>query len=152
MLANDARILVRSAVVTAITGAILIAIGAITEGGKGALGAAAGVALVAVFFTLSVVVVSYAGRRFGLSAMMGAALGIFVVKVVAVLALVAALQGTTAFNTKMFGVTAIICILAWSAGQIATLARRQMLYVEPDTTGTVPQARGADGTRRAGKR
>jgi ATP synthase protein I len=152
MLANDARILVRSAVVTAITGAILIAIGAITKGGKGALGAAAGLALVAVFFSLSVVVVSYAGRRFGLSAMMGAALGIFVVKVVAVLALVAALQGTTAFNTKMFGVTAIICILAWSAGQIATLARRQMLYVEPDTTAATPQAHGADDARRAGKR
>lgn len=151
MLANDARILVRSAVATAITGAILIAIGAATEGGKGALGAVLGVALVAVFFSLSVVVVSYAGRRFGLSAMMGAALGIFVVKVVAVLALVAALSGTTAFNTKLFGLTAIICILAWSAGQIATLARRQMLYVEPDSTGTMSQARGGGHARQVGE-
>lgn len=152
MLANDARILVRSAVATAITGAILIAIGAVTKGGKGALGAAAGLALVAVFFSLSVVVVSYAGRRFGLSAMMGAALGIFVVKVVAVLALVAALSGTTVFNTKLFGLTAIICILAWSAGQIATLARRQMLYVEPDSTGTTSQASGSGHARQAGER
>ena len=62
MLANDARIVVRSAVATAIVGTILIAVGAITYGGKGALGAVFGVILVAAFFTASVVLVSFAGR------------------------------------------------------------------------------------------
>lgn len=130
MLANDARILIRSAVATVIAGVILVAISAVVDGGKGALGAALGVALVAVFFTLSVVAVSLAGR-WGPTAMTAAALGTYLVKIISVLAIVVALRGTTAFSTRLFGATAIACILVWSAGQVATLARRRIPYVEP---------------------
>ncbi len=142
MLANDARILIRSAVATAIVGVILVVVGAIIDGGKGALGAVFGVTLVAVFFSLSVVAVSLAGR-WGSAAMTATALGTYVVKILAVLIIVAGLQNTTVFNTKLFGVTAIICILAWSAGQVATLARRRMLYVVPEVrqVSTVPEVR-----------
>jgi ATP synthase protein I len=145
MLANDARILTRSAVATAISGAILIAVGAIVDGGKGALGAAFGVILVTIFFTVSVVAVSYAGRRLGPNAMTGAALGTFAVKILALLAVLAAVQGTTAFNTKIFGITAIVCILVWTGGQVFTLARSRIPYVVPEArgAGVMPEARGA---------
>ena len=135
MLANDARILIRSAVATAVAGAILVVIGAIANGGKGALGAFLGVVLVAVFFSISVVAVSLAGRLWGPAAMTAAALGTFLLKVLGVLALVAAFQDTTVFNTKLFGLTAIACILVWSGGQIAA-ARRRVLYVEPESSST----------------
>jgi ATP synthase protein I len=145
MLANDARILTRSAVATAISGAILIAVGAIVDGGKGALGAAFGVILVTIFFTVSVLAVSYAGRRLGPNAMTGTALGTFAVKILALLAVLAAVQGTTAFNTKIFGITAIVCILVWTGGQVFTLARSRMPYVVPEASGAgvVPEASGA---------
>jgi ATP synthase protein I len=141
MLAYDARILIRSAVATAIAGGILIAIGAVGDGGKGALGAALGMTLVAVFFTLSVVAVSLAGR-WGPAAMTGTALGTYVVKILAVAVIVVSFRDTTAFNTKLFGLTAIICILVWSAGQLGTLARRRVPYVVPDNV--VPDMTAAD--------
>jgi ATP synthase protein I len=148
MLANDARVLIRSAVATAVAGLILIAIGTVVDGGKGALGAVLAVMLVTVFFTISVVAVSLAGRWWGPAAMTAAALATFLVKVVAVLAIVAAFRDTTAFNTNFFGITAIACILVWSAGQVATLARRRILYVDPAST---PKARPAGAPRGAGE-
>jgi ATP synthase protein I len=148
MLANDARMLARSAVATAITGVILVAVGGVMGGGKGALGAVFGVMLVTIFFTASVVVVSLAERRWGQGAMMGAAIGTFVAKILILLALLAALQGTTVFNTKIFGITAIVCILVWSGGQVYTLARRPMPYVVPKTGETsAPEARHLSGER-----
>jgi ATP synthase protein I len=148
MLANDARILARSAVATAAAGAIMIAIAGFTGGGKGALGAVLGVMLVTIFFTASVVVVSLAERRWGQGAMMGAALGTFVAKILILLAVLSAFQGTTVFNTKIFGLTAIVCILVWNGGQVFTLARRPMPYVVPKTgEASTPEARHLSGER-----
>ncbi len=139
MLANDARILTRSAMATAITGVILVALGAAFDGRKGVLGALFGVILVAAFFSLSVLAVSFAGR-WGPAAMTATALGTYVVKILAVAILVASLRNATAFNTRFFGITAIICILVWSAGQIVTLARRGTPYVVPEAS-TLPAGR-----------
>ena len=126
----DARLLTRSAVPTAIAGAVAVVIGAAVAGGKGAWGALLAVAVVAVFFTISLVVVGWVSRVRP-AALMPTALGTFLAKVVLLLVLVGALRGTTAFDTKVFGFTAIACVLVWSAGQVATLARR-MPYVEPE--------------------
>ena len=133
MLANDARIL-GSAVATAIVGAILIAVGAIADGGKGALGAVFGVVLVAAFFTSSVVLVNLAARRRGSAAMAGTALGTFLGKIVILLALIAAFRDTTLFNTRFFGITAIICIVVWTASQAVTVMRSRIPYVVPAAT------------------
>jgi ATP synthase protein I len=130
---DDARILVRSAIAVAVTGLVLVVVGAVVVGGKGALGAALGVALVAAFFTLSVVTVSLAERWWGPTAMTAAALGTFLVKVLAVMAIVAAFRDTTLFDTRLFGLAAIAGILVWSTGQVVTLARRRVLYVQPDS-------------------
>jgi ATP synthase protein I len=130
---DDARILVRSAIAVAVTGLVLVVVGAIMVGGKGALGAGLGVALVAAFFTLSVVTVSLAERWWGPTAMTAAALGTFLVKVIAVMAVVAAFRDTSLFDTRIFGLAAIVGILIWCAGQVVTLARRRVLYVEPDS-------------------
>lgn len=138
MLIDDAGVLIRSAVALAIIGLVVVVIGAVAAGGKGALGAILGVALVAVFFTLSVVTVSLARRWWGTTAMMATALVMYLGKVLALLAFVTAFSGTTAFSTRFFGVAAIAGVLVWSAGQIATLARRRILYVEPDSDVPAP--------------
>ena len=125
----DARLLMRSAVPTAIAGAVALVIGALVAGGRGALGAILGVAVVVVFFTISMVVVGWVSRAKP-AALMPTALGTFLAKILLLLGLIAVLHGTTVFNTKVFGFTAIACVLVWSAGQVATLARK-MPYVEP---------------------
>ena len=134
MLANDARILVRSAVATAIEGAVLNVVGAAADGGKGALGAVFGVILVAAFFTASVVLVSFAGRRWGPSAMTGTALATFLAKILILLGLIAAFRGTALFDTRYFGITAIICILVWTGTQVVTVMRSRIPYVVPAAT------------------
>ena len=64
-------------------------------------------------------------------AMMVAALGSFVVKIIAFMIVLVALGHSTAFNGRMLGFTALACILAWSASQVVTAMKLQMLYVEP---------------------
>src|SRR6266496_4440636 len=95
MLASYARILRRSAAVTAAAAAVMVAVSAAIAGSKGALGALLGTALVAAFFAI----------RF---------------------------SNATAFSPRLFGVTAIVCILTWSASQVTWSLRLKVPYVEPD--------------------
>ncbi len=131
MLATYAVIMRRSALVTAPVALLLIVLGALLGGARGLLGAALGVALVIAFFGISVLVV---GRFAKVSpqAMMGAAVATYLVKILVLLFLVGRFQNSTAFNPRFFGLTAIVCVLAYSAAQMIWSMRLKMLYVEPD--------------------
>jgi ATP synthase protein I len=121
----------RSAVFAAAAGAIMLVLSGILGGAKGLVGAALGVALVAVFFALSVLAVGRAARV-SPQAMMVAALTTFFVKIIVLLFLVARFGTTTAFNGRLFGLTAIVCILVWSGAQVMWSLRLKVPYVEPD--------------------
>jgi ATP synthase protein I len=138
MLAKYAIIVRRAGALTAIAAAIMVAVCAALAGTKGLIGALIGVAIVIVFFGISVLVVGRAAR-ISPQAMMAAALITYVVKIVALAIVVSALNGTTAFSTRALGFTAIGCILVWSAAQIVTTIKLKMLYVEPEQT---PARRG----------
>jgi ATP synthase protein I len=133
MLAKYATIVRRAGALTAVVAAIMVAVSAAVVGVKGLIGALIGVALVTVFFGISVVVVGRAAR-ISPPAMMLAAIITYLVKIVALAVVVSALNGTTAFSTRDLGLTAIVCILAWSAAQVITTLKLKMLYVEPDST------------------
>jgi ATP synthase protein I len=130
MLASYATVIRRAAAMTAVVAAILVAVSAGVVGTRGLIGALIGVAFVVFFFGLSILVVGRAAKV-SPAAMMIAALGTFLVKIVGLALVVRSLDGTTAFSTKTLGFTAIGCILAWSAAQIVTAAKVKMLYVEP---------------------
>ena len=131
MLATYAVIIRRSALVTAPVALLLIVLGALLGGTKGLLGAALGVALVIAFFGISVLVV---GRfaRVSPQAMMRAAFATYLIKILVLLFLVGRFQDSTAFNPRIFGITAIVCVLTYSAAQMIWSMRLKMLYVEPD--------------------
>jgi ATP synthase protein I len=130
MLASYAKIARRAAVFTAIVAAILVVLCAVLVGQKGMFGALVGVGIVTVFFGISIVVVGWAAKV-SPQAMMGAALGTFLVKIIALALIVKSMDGTTAFSTRACGFTAIGCILAWSAAQIIASIQIKTLYVEP---------------------
>ena len=132
MLAKYATIVRRAGALTAVAAAIMVAVSAALVGVKGLIGALIGVALVAVFFGISVVVVGRAAR-ISPPAMMLAAIITYLVKIVALAVVVSALNGTTAFSTRALGFTAIGCILVWSTTQVITTIKLKMLYVEPDS-------------------
>jgi ATP synthase protein I len=133
MPAYYAVILRRSAMLTAPIALLMIVLGAVLGGAKGLIGAALGVALVIAFFGISVLVVGRAAKV-SPQAMMAAAVGTFVVKILILIILLGTFQNSTAFNGKWFGLTVIVCVIAYSAAQMVSSMRLKMLYVdvEPD--------------------
>ncbi len=131
MLAKYATIVRRAGALTAAAAAIMVAVSAAVVGEKGLLGALIGVAIVTVFFGLSVLVVGRAAR-ISPPAMMAAAMITYLVKIVALAIVVSTLKGATAFNTRALGLTALGCILVWCATQVITAIKIKMLYVEPE--------------------
>ncbi|MBV9449353.1 MAG: hypothetical protein JO345_26005 [Streptosporangiaceae bacterium] len=131
MLASYATVARRAAALTVIAAAVMVGLSAGLVGIKGLVGALVGVAIVAVFFGISIAVVGRAAKV-SPQAMMVAALATFLVKIIALAFVVSALNGNKAFSSKTVGFTAIGCILVWSAAQVITAMRVRMLYVEPD--------------------
>ena len=140
MLAKYAIIVRRAGAVTAAAAAIMVAVSAALVGAKGLYGALIGVALVTVFFGLSVLVVGRAARV-SPQAMMVAAMVTYLVKIVGLAIVVSTLHGVTAFSGRALGFTALGCILVWSATQVITAMKVKMLYVEPDQQPRQPTAR-----------
>ena len=131
MLASYGPIARRSAVVAAGAAAIMIALSAVFGGAKGLLGSLLGAALVVVFFAISITAVSRA-EKVSPRAQMVTALTTFIIKILVLMILVSRFSNTTAFNGRLFGLTAIVCILVWSGAQVFWSMRLKVLYVEPD--------------------
>ncbi|MBP2705197.1 hypothetical protein JOL79_15380 [Microbispora sp. RL4-1S] len=131
MQANDVRVLKGAAVPTLIVGLVAVVVAAFAIGAKGALGAGIGLVLVAAFFTVGLAVVSWAGRVSPMAMMAAAVVG-YVVKVLALMLLMIAIDGVSAFDTKSLALTVVACTLAWTAGEMRGFMKLKMLYVEPD--------------------
>jgi ATP synthase protein I len=131
MLAKYATIVRRAGALTAVAAAIMVALSAALVGVKGLIGALVGVAIVTVFFGISVLVVGRAARV-SPQAMMIAAMVTYLVKIISLAVIVSNMNGTTAFSTRALGFVAIGCILVWSAAQVITAIKVKMLYVEPE--------------------
>jgi len=131
VLANYARITRWSAVLTAVVAAIMVAVSTAIAGSQGLIGALLGVALVSIFFGIDIVVIGRAAR-ISPQAIMLAGIALYVFKIIVLAIAVKELQGASFFNAKLFGFTAIVCILAWCASQVVTSIKFKALYVEPD--------------------
>jgi len=131
MLAKYAIVVRRAGALTAVAAAVMVALSAALAGVRGLIGALVGVAIVTVFFGISVLAVGRAARK-SPPAMMVAAMVTYVVKIVALAIIVSALNGTTAFSGRTTGFVAIGCILVWSAAQVITAMKVKVLYVEPE--------------------
>jgi ATP synthase protein I len=131
MLANYAKIARRSGAVALAVAAAMAAICAAVGGSKGLLAAGVAAAIVAAFFGLSVLVVGRAARV-SPPAMMGAAVFTYLFKVIVLVILIGLFQNTTAFNGKLFGITVLVLVLAYSAAQVLWSMKLKALYVEPD--------------------
>lgn len=144
MLASYAVILRRSALVTAPAAVAMIVLSGIVGGSKGLVGGLLGVGLVIVFFGISAIAMIVAARH-SPQVMMVTAITAYLVKILALLFVVAKYSGTTAFNGKLFGFTVIACIIVWTTSQAIISAKLKILYVEPEQA-KVPHAE-PDGKR-----
>ncbi|MET7338145.1 hypothetical protein [Nonomuraea sp. NPDC005650] len=131
MQANDVRVLKSAAIPTFAVGVVAVAVSLLTIGGKGALGAAIGTLLVGVFFSISVIAVSYAARV-SPQLMAIAAMVSYLVKVVAIMVVLASFRDTTAWNTQAFAWTVVVCTLVWTGFEVRAFMKTKMLYVDPE--------------------
>lgn len=131
MLANYVPIARRSAIVAAVSAVIMVALAAGLAGSKGLIGALIGAAVVAFFFGASLLAVGRAAR-ISPQAMMVAALGTFLGKMLVLIIIFGQLQNTTAFNPRAFGLTVLVCVLVYSAAQVIWSTRMKTLYVDAD--------------------
>jgi ATP synthase protein I len=135
MQANDVRVLKSAAIPTLAVGVVAVVVALLAAGGKGALGAGIGALLVGIFFSISVVAVSYAARvspqMMAIAAMLS-----YLVKVVVIMLVLSAFGDTTAWNSRAFAWTVVICTLVWTAFEVRAFVKTKMLYVDPE--GRVP--------------
>ena len=134
MMATYGRVVRRSAALTGAVAAVCVAVCAALGGAKGFYGALIGVAIVTAFFGISVLVVGRAAK-ISPQVMMAAAMISYVVKIIGFAIVVILLGKSTAFNGRMLGFTAIICILAWTAAEVVTAIKLRLPYVDPDGSG-----------------
>jgi ATP synthase protein I len=132
MTATYGRVVRRSVVITTAAAVVMVGICAGLGGAKGVYGSLIGVGIVTVFFGISVLVVGRAAKV-SPQVMMTAALGSYIIKIVAFMVVMALLGRSTAvFNGKMLGFTALVCILVWCGAQVVNTIKLKMLYVDPD--------------------
>jgi ATP synthase protein I len=125
-----AQIARRSALVTALAAAVAVAVCGGLAGVKGLVGAALGVALVTIFFGISVFAVGWASR-ISPQAMMITAMVTYIGKILILLFFIVRFSKTTSFSSLSFGLTALACILVWCASQVVWSLKVKFLYVEP---------------------
>ncbi|MEW2355839.1 hypothetical protein [Spirillospora sp. NPDC029432] len=131
MHSSDARILRGAAIPSGLAGIAAVAASLALAGTKGALGAAIGAVVVIVFFSISVIAVSYASKISD-QLMFAAAVFSYITKIFAMFALIIALDGVTLWNTKAFGWSIIALTLVWIGAEIMATTRAKTLYVDPE--------------------
>lgn len=137
--AKDAtRVVVRAAAgPTVIAGILAIVVAAIVRGGPGALGAAIGAVVVVVFFAAGQIALGELLSR-NPELAMPAALALYLVKIGILFVLIILLQGVTAFDAQVFGITILVCTVVWTVAETWALGKTKMLVVEPGTGPGVP--------------
>ncbi|MBE1531126.1 MULTISPECIES: hypothetical protein [Actinomadura] len=126
---SDARMLRGAAIPTALVGVGAVLIGLLTAGSKGLFGAALAAVVVIAFFSLSALVVSWAGR-ISAQTMMLAALASYVVKILVVMVLVTLIDGVSIWNTTVFGWTVIGLALTWIAAEFRVTLQKGRPYID----------------------
>ncbi|MCT2592382.1 hypothetical protein LHJ74_21160 [Streptomyces sp. N2-109] len=132
---NDARMLLYSAVPTALAGAVGAAVSAALAGGKGAIGAAAGSVVVILFMGMGLFALQKVAKSFPhLFQAMG--LLLYTTQILLLAVVLAVFKDTTLFNTQAFGLSLLGATLVWIAAQARAHMKAKILYVEPESSPT----------------
>lgn len=127
---TDARILRGAAIPTLLAGAVALAVCGLLAGVQGTVGAALGTVVVLVFFGISILAVSYSARV-SPQLLMPVAMFTYLVKIFAMLGLIALLRDAAWMHGRAFGFTVVGCTVVWLVFEVRVFFKTKMLYVEP---------------------
>ena len=125
------------ALITALVAVVAAVVTGLVSGWPDALGVLVGAVIVAGFFSLSSLVVAWAGRIDD-SFTLPAALGTFLLKALLLFALLSALPEDGWLDRRTVAWTVVVGALLWSAIQLRWVWTRQLYYVPPPS----PPGRG----------
>ncbi|MFJ9806853.1 hypothetical protein ACIRTB_01250 [Streptomyces sp. NPDC101158] len=135
MPSNDARTLLLTAVPTAAVGAVATVVSGVVAGGKGALGAVVGTAVVLLFMGIGLVVLQRTAKRLPqLFQAMG--LMLYTAQLLVLFIFLALLKDTSAFDFKAFAFTLLATTIVWVAAQARAYMKAKIMYVDPENTGS----------------
>ncbi|MFE2559516.1 hypothetical protein ACFXGT_26475 [Streptomyces sp. NPDC059352] len=135
MPSNDARLLLHTAVPTAVVGALATVISGVIAGGKGALGAVAGTLVVILFMGIGLVVLQRTAKKFPqLFQAMG--LLLYTTQLLVLFVFLALLKNTSVFDFKAFAFTLLATTVVWVAAQARAYMKAKIMYVDPENTGS----------------
>jgi ATP synthase protein I len=142
---SSTQLIRKAAIPTLIAGVVAIVVGGFVKGSPGAFGAGIGSAIVLMFFTIGQVLLNNVIKKNPTMAT-SVALLMYLVKVAVLFALMLAFKQTTAFNTKVFASSILLCTLVWTGAEMWAFATGKVLYVEPgsgpDIVPPVPEKNG----------
>jgi ATP synthase protein I len=125
---HDARIVRGAIAATALAAPLAIGIAWLVAGPKGALGAAIGMALAAAFFSVTIVVVAWAGRV-SPDLMLPSALATYTVKLVVLGLALFWFRDTTAFDRSAFALAVVGGTVVYLVAELRIAARTRMPYI-----------------------
>lgn len=115
---------------TVVVGVAAIVVYAVTAGAGAAVGAAVGLVVVLAFFGIGLLVLGRILQQHP-SLVMTAALALYLAQILVLFVFMAIFKDTTLFDGKAFGITVVLCTIAWLVTQVWAMGRTKMLYVEP---------------------
>ncbi|MEV7421649.1 MULTISPECIES: hypothetical protein [unclassified Streptomyces] len=145
MPSNDVRTLLHTVVPTAAVGAVAAVISGVVAGGKGALGAVIGTAVVIVFMGIGLVVLERVAKSMP-HLFQGMGLLLYTSQLLLLFVFMAAVKDTTLFNPKAFAFTLVGTVLVWIAAQARAYMTAKTLYVEPESTSAEKAGKSGSST------
>ncbi|MFI8855092.1 hypothetical protein [Streptomyces prasinus] len=131
MPSNDVRILIQSAVPTAVVGAVAVAVGAAVEGGQGVIGAVIGALFVILLMGAGLYVLQWIARSIPhLFQAMG--LMMYMTQILLIFVFIALFKDTTLFHPKVFALSLLVSTLTWVAAQARATMKAKTFYVDPE--------------------
>lgn len=137
---SDARIVRGAVTATAAVAAVVVVVAGMLAGWAGVYGALLGSGLAIAFFAVTIMVVSVAGRIAD-ELMLPAALGTYLVKVIAIAVMLIVLRGTTAFNRTAFALATVIGACVFLVAELRIALRARTPYVEAEGGRARPRPR-----------
>ncbi|MFB7514064.1 hypothetical protein [Streptomyces sp. NPDC056144] len=135
MPSNDARLLLHTAVPTAVVGAVATVISGVVAGGKGAIGAVVGTLVVLLFMGIGLIVLQRTAKKLPqLFQAMG--LMLYTAQLLLLFVFLALLKDTTAFDFKAFAFTLLATTVVWVAAQARAYMKAKIMYIDPGNTGS----------------
>ncbi|MET9769095.1 hypothetical protein ACFWRZ_29850 [Streptomyces rubiginosohelvolus] len=128
---SDMREVLRIATPTAAVGAIATLVGGLVVGGKGAIGAAVGCAVVIVFMAFGLIALHWAAKAMP-HLLQGMGLMIYSAQLLLLLVFILSIRNTSLFNLRAFALSLVVSVITWITVQTVRHAKSKTLYVDPE--------------------